>query len=154
MTENDAVDVVEEFELTKFDDDFAAAEVEIRDAIPDGRYQVRVEHVELTRSRAAGNPMLKWTLRILDGPQEGRCLWRHNMLITAENIKWLKTDLHRCGVEIAKLSDLPENLGRLRDLVLEVTKRTRDENSNVFINKRVEQADGSETVATDAGPGF
>jgi len=91
--------------------------------------------------------MLKWTLRVLNGPYEGRCLFRHNMIITPENMKWLKTDLHRCGLEIEKLSDLPRNLERLLDVALSVTKRTRDENENVYIDRRIEIGGSGENQA-------
>ena len=52
-------------DLAQFDDDFAQAEVEEREfeTIPDGKYRVNVERVELTRAQTSGNPMLKWTLR-------------------------------------------------------------------------------------------
>jgi hypothetical protein len=149
MTEEILTDTGDGFELAKFDGDYAAAEVEKREPVPDGKYQVNVERVELTRSRTAGNPMLKWTLRILNGPHEGRCLWRHNMIVSPDNLKWLKTDLDRCGVAIEKLSSLGENLHRLLDIKLEVTKRTREENENVYLNRRIALAEVYEAAAGD-----
>ncbi|HOM98868.1 MAG TPA: DUF669 domain-containing protein, partial [Acidobacteriota bacterium] len=64
----------EDIDLTQFDEDFAEAEVEERDfePIPDGKYQVNVERVELTRAQTSGNPMLKWTLRIIAPRFRGR----------------------------------------------------------------------------------
>ena len=144
---------VDEFELGKFDEEYVAAEIEKREPPRDGRYQTVVEKVELTRSRTTGNPMLKWTLRILNGEFAGRCLWRHNMLMSGENMKYLKTDLHTCGVEIEKLSDLPSNLERLLDVKLEVVKRTKDDSSNVYLNRQLEIGDidgGDAAAAADA----
>jgi hypothetical protein len=149
MTEHDEVDVVDAGELAQFDGDYAAAEVDKREPLPDGKYQVNVEKVELTRSRTAGKPMLKWTLRILGGPHEGRCLWRYNMFASPDNLKWLKTDLDRCGVQIDKLSSLRENLHRLLDVKLEVSKRTRDESENVYLNRQIELADIYKAAAGD-----
>lgn len=66
----------EDIDLAQFDDDFAHAEVEEREfeTIPDGKYQVNVERAELTRAQTSGNPMLKWTLRILAPKfREGCC---------------------------------------------------------------------------------
>jgi hypothetical protein len=56
-------------------------------------------------------------------------------------VKWLKKDLQRCGLELERLSDLPNNLGQLLDVKLKVTKRTKDEYENVYINKRLKIAD-------------
>ena len=125
----------DDIDLTQFDEDFAEAEVEERDfePIPDGKYQVNVERVELTRAQTSGNPMLKWTLRIIAPRFRGRLLWRNNVMATRENIKWLKTDLHTCGLSLEKISDLPANLEKLINIKLEVTKRTRGENENVYL---------------------
>jgi len=130
----------EEIDLSQFDDDYDSAEVEDRefDAVPDGKYQVMVERVELSRAKSSGNPMLKWTLKILAPTHAGRLLWRNNVMASKENIKWLKNDLHTCGLELEKLSDLPERLNDLLDLTLEVTKRTRGENENIYLNRRIE----------------
>jgi hypothetical protein len=139
-------------DLTSFDADFEGAPVEDSDfdPVPDGKYQVFVERVELLRSKA-GNPMLKWCLRIL-GPQcQGRLLWRNNVIGSAENLKWLKTDLHTCGLTLGKLSELPARLPVLLDVRLEVTKRTRGENESVFLNKRLEVTDAPAGAAASAG---
>ena len=55
-----------DIDLVQFDEDFAEAPIEERDfePLPDGKYQVVVEKVELTRAQTSGNPMLKWTLRV------------------------------------------------------------------------------------------
>ena len=126
----------EDIDLTQFDEDFAEAEVEERDfePIPDGKYQVNVERVELTRAQTSGNPMLKWTLRIIAPRFRGRLLWRNNVMATRENIKWLKTDLHTCGLDLEKLIGVK----------LEVTKRTRGENENVYFNRRIVLEDGGD----------
>ena len=83
-------------DLAQFDDAFETAEVEEREfeAVPDGKYQVNVDRVELTRAQTSGNPMLKWTLRILAPTHKGRLLWRNNVMASNENIKWLKQDLY------------------------------------------------------------
>jgi hypothetical protein len=105
---------------------------------------VNVERVELTRAQTSGNPMLKWTLRILAPKFRGRLLWRNNVMATRENIKWLKTDLHTCGLNLDKLSELPANLEKLINVKLEITKRTRGENENVYINRRIVLEDGGD----------
>jgi len=145
----------EDLDLAQFDDDFAQAEVEDREfePIPDGKYQVNVERVELTRAQTSGNPMLKWTLRVIAPQFRGRLLWRNNVIATRENIKWLKTDLHTCGLDLEKLSELPNNLDKLLNVKIEVTKRTRGENENVDFTRRIVLEDGGDdydTAAKDA----
>ena len=142
-------------DLAQFDDAFETAEVEEREfeAVPDGKYQVNVDRVELTRAQTSGNPMLKWTLRIFAPKFRGRLLWRNNVMATRENIKWLKTDLHTCGLDLEKLSELPDNLDKLPGVKIEVTKRTRGENENVYFNRRIVLEDGGDeydTAAKDA----
>lgn len=128
-----------ELDLSQFDDDFATAEVEEKDfdAVPDGKYQVMVDRVEIAKSQTSGNPMLKWGLKIIGPSCKGRFLWRNNVMATKENIKWLKQDLYACGLQIEKLSELPSHLESLLNVTLEVTKRTRGENENIYFNRRI-----------------
>lgn len=129
----------DDLDLAQFDDDFETASVEEKefDEIPDGKYQVKVERVELTRSETSGNPMLKWALKILGPAHKGRLLWRNNVIANAENVKWLKQDLYTCGLRIEKLSDLSGKLESLLDVGLEVTKRTKNEFENIYFNRRL-----------------
>ncbi len=128
-----------DLDLAQFDDDYASAPVEEREFedVPDGKYQVKVEKVELTKAQSSGNPMLKWTLKILGPRCAGRLLWRNSVMASKENLKWLKTDLHTCGVDLEKLSELPSRLGDLLDVTLEVTKRTKGDSENIYFNRRV-----------------
>ena len=139
MTQDYDTTGTSDLDLAQFDDDFAEAPVEDREFedIPDGKYQVNVEKVELTRAQSSGNPMLKWTLKILGPRFAGRLLWRNSVMASKENLKWLKTDLHTCGLDIEKLSDLPARLGDLLDVKLEVTKRTKGESENIYFNRRI-----------------
>jgi hypothetical protein len=149
-----------DIDLAQFDDAFAAAEVEERDfeEVPDGKYQVNVEKVELTRARSSGVPMLKWGLRILGPQHRGRMLWRNNVIGTPDNIKWLKNDLYTCGLQLTRLSELQANLGRLLDIKIEVNKRTNGDNTNIYFNKRivtdgdVDQGNGNRRFTTDDIP--
>ncbi len=137
---------IDNLDLAQFDDAFESAEVEDREyeTVPDGKYQVNVERVELTRAKTSGNPMLKWTLRIIAPTHKGRLLWRNNVMVSSMNIKWLKQDLYICGLQLSKLSDLPGYLEQLLNIKLEVTKRTRGENENIYFNRRIVLADEPE----------
>ena len=144
----------EPIDLSEFDDEFAEATVEEREfePIPDGKYQVNIEKVELTRAKSSGNPMLKWTLRVIAPTCRGRLLWRNNVMATRENMKWLKNDLHTCGLDLAKVSDLPGRLEELLDVKLEITKRTRGENENVYFNRRIVLDDAGDAPARRDNP--
>ena len=139
-------------DLAQFDDDFVSADVEEKDfeAVPDGKYQVKVDRVELTRSETSGNPMLKWALKILGPTHKGRLLWRNNVIASKDNVKWLKQDLYTCGLQMDKLSDLPGKLETLLDVGLEVTKRTKNEFENIYFNRRIVLSD-EDAVAPSAG---
>ena len=52
-------------------------------------------------------------------------------------LKFVKTDLHICGLDLEKLSDLPRNLSKLLDVKLEVTKKTKGDNENINFNSRI-----------------
>jgi len=137
-------------DLAGFDDDYVGSEVSDSefDSVPDGKYQVKVDRIELTRT-TKGDPMLKWTLRILGPTHEGRLLWRNNVMGSPENIAWLKKDLYACELRLARLSELPANLERLLDIRLDVTKKTRGEYESVYINRRIKTA--AEAGATSTG---
>src|SRR5215831_1827154 len=139
----------EDVDLSRFDADFASAPTEnrARGPVPDGKYHVNVERVEFATARSSGNTMLKWMLRIIGPTHAGQVLWRNNVLATRENVAWLKADLHICGLDLQKLSDLNANLGKLLEVRLEVTKRTKGDNENVYLNRRIEMDEED----TDAG---
>jgi hypothetical protein len=116
--------------------------------VPDGKYQIVVEHVELTKTPTTGNPMLKWLLRIVGPRLAGRTLRKNNVL-TANTVGFLKAELHLCGIELGKLSELPRHLDELVNIRLEVTKRTKGEFDNVFFNRRLSLTEASEVTDND-----
>ena len=126
-------------DLTQLDDDFRSetpAELSDRESVPDGKYQVTVEKVELTEAQSSGNPMLKWTLRVIAPKFVNRLMWR-NSVITHNTLKYVKTDLHTCGLDLDRLSELPKHLKKLLDVKLEVTKKTKGDNENIYFNSRI-----------------
>ena len=126
-------------DLSQFDNDFRSEQPEERgdfESVPDGKYQVVVEKVELTEAHTTGNPMVKWTLRVLAPKFINRLMWR-NSVITHNTLKYVKTDLHLCGLDLDKISDLPNHLKKLLDVKLEVTKKTKGDNENIYFNSRI-----------------
>ncbi len=145
MSEHDNTPV-NDTDLAHFDDVYKDSEVDEDgfDSVPDGKYQVNVDRVELVRT-TKGDPMLKWTMRILGPNFAGRNLWRYNVMASDENIRWLKKDLYACELRLGRLSELPANLERLLDVRLEVTKRTKGEYESIYINKRIRTAGEQES---------
>ncbi|MBC8377351.1 MAG: DUF669 domain-containing protein [FCB group bacterium] len=143
-------DALQDFDLESYDNQFdQAAEPEF-DEIPDGKYQVNVERAEITKAKTSGNPMLKWTLKIMGPNNINRLLWNYHILSNPTGQSWLKKDLKLCNVNLTKLSDLPKNLEYLLDAKLEITVRTRDGNQNIYFNRRLSdldvQADGKDPL--------
>ncbi len=122
------------------------------ESVSDGKYQVLVEKVELTQS-STGNPMLKWTLRILGPSFANRVLW-YNRVFTHNTLKYVKTDLHLCGLDLDKLSELPKHLDKLLDVKLEVTKKTKGNNKNIYFNRRIETAASTNRHQREPGDPF
>lgn len=89
--------------------------------------------------------MLVWHLRITGPDCKGQKLFRRNMIASEQNVAWLKKDLVACGVELDSLTQLPGALDRLVGLTLEVTKKTKGEYENVYINARVSSDGNSDT---------
>jgi Fe-S-cluster formation regulator IscX/YfhJ len=140
-------------DLTQFDDDFQSetpAERSDMESVPDGKYQVVVEKVEIAEAHTTGNPMLKWTLRVLAPRYVNRLMWR-NSVFTPNTLKFVKTDLHICGLDLEKLSDLPRNLSKLLDVKLEVTKKTKGDNENIFFNRRIDNDRAPGNFRQEAG---
>jgi hypothetical protein len=140
-------------DLARFDEPFRNETPDDRqemETVPDGKYQVAVEKVELVEAKTSGNPMLRWTIRIIAPNHIDRLLWR-NSVITQKTLKYVKTDLHVCGLDLDKLSDLPANLHRLLDVKLEITKRTKGDNENIFFNRRIEVSRATNEFRQEAG---
>ncbi|MBC8191611.1 MAG: DUF669 domain-containing protein [FCB group bacterium] len=131
----------QDIDLEAYDNQFDQADEPEFDEIPDGKYQVNVEKAEITKAKTSGNPMLKWTLKIVGPSNINRLLWNYHILNNPTGQSWLKKDLKLCNVSLNKLSDLPSNLEYLLDVKLEVTVRTRDGNQNIYFNRRLSDMD-------------
>lgn len=124
--------------LSAFDDDFDSVEAPSYDEVPDGKYQVRIDSVRLESSQK-GDPMIKWDLIVLSGPNAGRHIFK-NSVITQAALPYVKGDLKTLGLELAKFSELSSRLEELLDVTVEITKRTRGDYSNVYFNRRLQLA--------------
>ena len=131
----------DQVDLSRYDDDYRKAKQ--GDApppfrpVPDGRYQVIVENVELTKTRTTGNPMIKWRLRIAGPAMADRILWK-NSVITEKTVPFITKDLTLCGVNMQSLNELQSRLPDLLNLRLEVNKRGRENGPDeVYLEKNL-----------------
>lgn len=146
-------------DLSQFDDQYEQAQVSDRTAkVPDGKYHARVDKVEL-KTTQKGAPMLTWDLEIVGPAQIGRHLFTNNVLSgNSTGLSILKSNLAMCRLELAKLSDLPNRLSELLDVVLEVQAKTKPaanpterDNQNVYFNKYLGKGEDYEGASGNAG---
>mgnify|MGYP000033816469 CR=1 FL=1 len=122
-------------DLEQFDDEYEKAEAAESDDVPDGKYQVRIHAVRLNKSQA-GNPMLQYELLVVSGQHTDRHIFK-NSVITPNSMPFFKADLKVMGIQLPKLSELPNHLEGMLDQALEITKKTKGEYANVYFNKRL-----------------
>ncbi len=92
-------------------------------SLPDGKYQVVVEDVVLSRTEPSGTLRLLWRLRINGPAMANRIMWKSRP-ITPQTLQQVKEDLAVCGLNLERLSLLPNQLNRLVDVELQITKQT------------------------------
>ncbi len=103
--------------------------------VPDGRYRVMISDLELGLA-STGNPVLKYGLRVSSGEFRGRMIWKRRV-ITANTIRYTKSELLTCGLRLERFSHLNRRLAELQGIGLEVSKVTKGEKSDVFFNRRL-----------------
>jgi hypothetical protein len=81
--------------------------------------------------------MLVWRLRVLRPRHAGLRHWHRNLLVTPDNVRGVKRDLTRAGLQLVKLSELPARLPELVDVELQVRLTTRGNHRSCFILRRV-----------------
>lgn len=137
--------------LASFDQDFADAPLPERSGgnVPDGKYQVKIDSVEIRSNQFNGGMELAMRLKVLDGPQSGRIIFHQREIDNPERMSYLRGDLNVCGLELQKLSELPRKLESLLDVRLDVQVKSKASKNdpekiyqNVYLNKRLSDADG------------
>ena len=139
-------------DLSKYDEDYRRAkqtEFPAYKPVPDGKYQVIVENVELTKTRTTGNPMLKWRLRIAGPASADRVLWK-NRVITERTMPFVAKELQLCGLRMESLNELPGKLAGLVNLRLEITKRGHENGrDDVYFDRNLTAAPASRAAAAE-----
>jgi hypothetical protein len=121
-------------DLSIFDDDYEAAEAPSFEEVPDGKYQTRIQRAALTHAQSSGEPMIKWDLVVISGELEGRHIFK-NAVLTNKTLPFIKGDLLKLGLELTRISELPDRIAEVLDKAVEITVRTKGEYTNVYFNK-------------------
>jgi hypothetical protein len=127
--------------LSQFSSSYDAAKAPDRSEVPDGKYIVRVDRLEIKKTKEHGLPMMAWELVIVSGPQAKRRLFKNNV-IKENTIQYLKQDLILAGFN-GKLEELEtqDGLAQFLDRHLEVTLKTKGESNNIYFNKLLTDAE-------------
>jgi len=136
-------------DLAAFDQDYASAEVEDFDRVPDGKYQTKVEKACLAKSREKGIPMIKWQLGVISGAHAGRKIFK-NSVITKDSLRFVKGDLEKLGVKLDRFSDLEKRLPSVIGKTIEasVVTKAKDggpEYTNIYFNRSLSIPSGGGT---------
>ena len=139
-----------DIDLTRFDS-VVQSETPDRpkiDSIPDGRYEVRIEDAELSVSPRSGNPVLKYTLRVTGPSFANRVMWKHRG-ITANTVQYVMDELKVCGLQLKRFSDLGEFLHEIIGAEIEITRKTRGEDVNIYFNRQLDGGSANESDEDD-----
>ena len=144
-------------DLTQYDDCYASAEAEAQTGgapVPDGYYKAKVEKVELKPTREKKLPMFSWWLKITEGPQAKRLLFKNTVIRQEEDLQRLKQDLLTAGLRLNKFSDLQQDSVRaeLLDTVLHIAKKTTNKDGKEYENVYINGKDDDQ--AAHGGGGF
>lgn len=140
-------------DLSAFDDNFDVAEVSDFSDVPDGKYQVRIDKIELAKTQQQQLPMIKYDLIVIAGELTGRHIFK-NAVITLKSLPYIKGDFVTLEFQLAKLSDFESRMSELLDKQLEITKKTKGENSNTYFNKLIKTPSGDTAAFGDTSGVF
>jgi hypothetical protein len=122
-----------DFDLSKFDTQFARAPVYDGDDVPTGRYHVRVKDAVLVEVHE-NEFIFRWELTVVAGPFTGWDFCK-GMMIVEKTLHIIKWDLLAVGLKLDNISDLPRHLPSLRGRELEVAIRNQGPIRDIhFIN--------------------
>lgn len=101
--------------------------------VPEGEYRVKVESA-ISKLSKAGNEMVEWKLRVLDGKYKNRVIWKHHRLDGDDNIKRFGKDLLRVGVPELKWFEFKNDLEKLLDAEFKIEVKVNVQGENKYRN--------------------
>lgn len=138
--------------LEQFDDSFAPIQpgrTPGLDVLPDGDYIMEVSTVELQTTQKTGEPIVRWILKIIDGPVSsiGRIEWANflrgqdqaNLLGADLMVLGLPTDTWVAGHPSGKKfsEELPKGLASLNGCRFTASKTSKSGGVKVYHNLRI-----------------
>lgn len=147
-------------DLSMFDDQYQAAKPPEGGGFenpPDGRYQAAIEKCELDTAGPEEKPVLRWSLRILAGPQAGKIIAK-STFITMATLPYVKKDLSLLGFAggLSELNSPDVRMGFIgKSLEVQVQRKGEykgEPNVNVWFNKVIEVGAATQAARAASGP--
>jgi hypothetical protein len=133
--------------LKQVDEDWKEAEaVEItgRAAVPDGNYKCFLKNARVEFSKSSDRLQVAWEMEVVEGKQEGKSVMKFDGLDNDVSMGWMKGTMKVLGMEVPKsITKLPgvfeEFFEGNKDIPINITVRTKDNFTNVYINGLAEE---------------
>ena len=104
--------------------------------LPEGRYNVEIIDAEMGETKDTGNPMLTWSLAVLDGEYAGRLMWKRSVITDhPTTINILKSELLICEFACASFADMPRRVKELTGIKMEVKVKVKGAYTNIDVVK-------------------
>lgn len=122
--------------------------------LPEGKYVVVIDDININHAKAESNRLqASWTMTVAEGDYVNRKVWKHDGLEDPAKLGFLRTSLHRLGVEWpAGPEGLPETFESMKGICAEITVKQKGEFLNVYINKAVDPSEiGTNELPAEEG---
>jgi hypothetical protein len=106
------------------------------DPIPEGRYTVVIDKADLTTTKESGNPMIKMTLKLIDGDHRNRYVW-DNLVLTKSSLWKVKGVLEAVGSKVAEQESVTEQ---------DIAAAVLGKHVSVYVEIRTDGTNTSNTV--------
>lgn len=121
-------------DLSEFDDAFRSAAAnssgDYYSDVPDGIYDAEIRDAHLGRTRTS-KPMVVWRMLLTSAPEIPKLITK-TRVITENTMPWLKEDLLKCGLNLAKLSDLSHRVQEMEGRLVRLEKKTVNGKSELY----------------------
>lgn len=130
-------------------------EIEVHEGfgeVPEGKYTCLIKSVVIGRSKKSERLQASFDLVVAEGEFVNRHIFKHDGLETAQNLSFMRTTLHRLGIEWpASPEELPETLADLAGTYCEVQIKEKGEFMNCYINKAISADEVTDETASEEG---
>lgn len=111
--------------------------------VPDNKYQARLDQIFVSESKK-GKMQTVMVFEIMTGDYTFRKETKYCQMVTADNLDYLTLDLRKLGAPVTfKWNELERLLPSLLDAKVELLVKTKNEFTNIYINKKLETVDSA-----------